>query len=235
MKTIISIIAICASTCLCAIGITAEVTTNEAGGGATALQLSGTHESANSMILHLNQLERNSKGNAEYRKLREDIDRAGIDITTTNGTNIVTSTKRSELLATLTRLQPESGRGIENTVNPTPEQKQTIAQIREVRKSLAEAMSIPVWNENKWMDGRSLAFNNADLPITAKNALVQLNYWEQNYGDLSLPENMRGVLAISGEASAAISSLRKQSEREGFSLELDRSLGIWKIQRNKTK
>ena len=233
MRTFICLAVMCATAGLCACGNADDVTTDKTPGGTLASQLSNTLESAHTMISRLDQLERavaaDSMSNAERQRLREEIEKVGVDMTSSNGTNTVVSTRRAELLTTLTRLQAENGRGIENTVNPTPKQKQAIAQIKEVRKNLAEAMSIPVWNGSKWIDGRSLAFNNVDLPNHVKHALVQLNYWEQSYGSLSVPKELQDVVADSGEASATISAFKKEIGRAGFGLELDRSLGIWKI------
>lgn len=158
-----------------------------------------------------------------------EIEKTGVDLSSSNSVYTVSSTNRAEFLAMLTRLQKGYGHGIENTVNPTPAQKQAISEIREARKKLAEAGAIPVWDGSKWVDGRRLAINNADLPASAVNVLVALNYWEQNYGSLSVPDKMKRIQVVSGEASATISSLKKQLERAGFRVELDKSLGIWKV------
>ncbi|MGI6494616.1 MAG: hypothetical protein ACOX5G_00720 [Kiritimatiellia bacterium] len=236
MRTFICLAVMCATTGLCASGIADDVTTNKTTTGTTTPQLSNMPESVHAMISRLSQLERaaamGSGNHAEREKLREEIDKAGIDMTNSNGANTVVSTRRAELLSTLASLYAENGRGVGSAVNPTPKQKQAIARIREVRKDLAEAMSIPVWEGDKWIDGRSLAFNNIDLPNHVKNALVQLNFWEQNYGSLSIPEELQGVVAESGEVSAAISTFKKEIERAGFGLELDRSLCIWKIRKD---
>lgn len=236
MRTFICLAVMCATAGLCACGNADDVTTDKTPGGTLAPQLSNTLESAHTMISRLDQLERaaatGSENNAERQRLREEIEKMGVDMTSSNGTNTVVSTRRAELLTTLTRLHAENGRSIESTVNPTPKQKEVIAQIMEVRKNLAEEMAIPVWDGSKWIDGRSLAFNNVDLPNHVKNTLLQLNYWEQSYGSLSIPEELQGVMADSGEVSAAISTFKKEIERAGFGLELDRSLGIWKIRKD---
>ena len=158
-----------------------------------------------------------------------EIEKADVNLSSSNSVYTVSSTNRADFLAMLTRLQKGYGHGIENVVNPTPAQKQAIDEIRETRKKLAEAGAIPVWDGSKWVDGCRLAINNADLTVSAINVLVTLNYWEQNYGSLSVPEKMQRIQVVSGEASATISALKKQLERAGFRVELDKSLGIWKV------
>jgi len=158
-----------------------------------------------------------------------EIEKTGVDLSSSNSVDTVSSTKRAELLAMLTRLQKGYGHGIESTINPTPAQKQAIDEIREARKKLAEAGVIPVWDGSKWTDGRHLAINNVNLPTSAVNVLVELNYWEQNGGRMSVPRPLQQKLADTGEVSGKISILRRELEKMGFRVELDKSLGIWKV------
>lgn len=199
--------------------------------------LAACEEATRSCISRLNELELSASAHtesiSEIQQLREEIDRLGVDVVLSNGVYIITSTDRARLLERLTHLQSGCEPRIENTINPDPEQKQAINTIRATRRQLAEAGAVLVWDGQKWIDGRHMAFNGAVLSSSSRDTLVELNYWEQNYGALAISEDIHDVMMVSGEASAAISSLKKQLEREGFFVELDKVIGIWKIRGNK--
>lgn len=213
----------------------ADETSNQ---GITPPGISSAYEEiVHSSIDRLNKLEPSAPAHmesiSEIRQLSEEVDRLGADIAFSNGIYTVASMDRANLLERLMDLQGGCGPRIENTVNPNPEQKQAINTIRATRRLLAEAGAIPVWDGKKWIDGRHMAFNGAVLSSSSRDTLIELNYWEQNYGTLSIPEELHDIMTVSGEASAAISSLKKQLEQEGLFVELDKLFGIWKIRGDK--
>lgn len=177
----------------------------------------------------------NVQGVAESRQLLDDIDKIGIDLVSNEGTYTVLSTKRLELLAKLNSLQRGPCHNIATSANITTSEKKAILEIRRVRKEIANSGGILVWDGNKWADGRRLAVNNVNLPPAERMALVDLNYWEQSFGRLSVADNQNGKNVDMGETSAVISDLKTKLERSGFYVELDNILRIWKIRTDSTK
>ena len=225
--------------CFCAFwGLNADAT-----GVATNLASSGSGTtpdvSADAKIIRLNQLAQsdssNGKGAAESRLLLDELDKLGFDVVSSNGLYSVLSTKRSDMLIRLTSLQKGPRHSVETATNSTSTDRLFVIEIRKTRAEIAKSGGIPVWDGNSWTDGRRLALNNTTLAPPETAALVDLNYWEQNFGSLSVPEDQKGKYTDMGETSAVISDLKKRLARSGVHVELDNVRGVWMVRNDNAK
>jgi hypothetical protein len=133
----------------------------------------------------------------------------------TNKTPSMLSAKAHELLSSL-----KSPVDTSRTVVPLLENKPLCRQ-------LIDEQVVPVWTGTDWIDSRFLAFNGFAPPDKVQKRIMELNYWEQNFGVHSAPE--RAKEPFSGRNTGKIDGLRLAIINDGFLVKYDRTFGIWRI------
>lgn len=165
----------------------------------------------------------------QIQEHRVELDRIGVDLKMKGDLYVVHSLRRSEILKELTQFDQQYGHGIETTVNPNAEEAGTIRLIRAKRAELMRLAGIPIWDGDRWVDARMSATHGRAISSEISMLLAQLNYWDRNYGELSMTEKMRDSYIVPGEVSWKVSLFKNELQSKEYSLQINAELGIWTI------
>ena len=99
----------------------------------------------------------------------------------------------------------------------------------DLRWTIAERGGIPQWNGEQLRDVADSVCGAGPLDSEARALLAKLNYWEQAYGETSIPPELLERWFFLGEEQAAIEGYVRQLQERGIRVALDGEAGLWKV------
>lgn len=99
----------------------------------------------------------------------------------------------------------------------------------DLRWKIAEQGGIPQWDGEQLQDVADSLCGAEPLAPEARALLAMLNYWEQAYGETSIPPEWLDRWASLGEEQGAIEGYVRQLRERGIRVALDSDAGFWKV------
>ena len=99
----------------------------------------------------------------------------------------------------------------------------------DLRWEIAEQGGIPQWDGEQLRDVADSVCGAGSLDSEARALLAKLNYWEQAYGETSIPPEWLDRGFCVGEQQAAIEGYVRQLQERGIRVALDGDAGLWKV------